>query len=139
MQKKKITNQSIGVLEAQQRVNKMREHRASVKKELQTLAKEEKREQRKASALKQKANKIDLEELMEMVMLKAYSAVNSSVTQSSSSSSGDYWMPQNVDEAWSAIRKLVPTPNKKQADADDEKDKEKVTNVDDKISHDEAE
>ena len=62
-------------------------------------------------ALKQKAQKDDLTELMQMLMMKAFllskNAADSGVTTSSSSSSSEPWFPKDGPDALNNMTKLA--------------------------------
>ena len=73
---------------------------------LKTLAQEKKKAQRKAKALKEKAQKISLPDMMQMMMMKAFilsEEQRESSGSSSSSSSTEPWKPKNVKEAFQKI------------------------------------
>ena len=50
---------------------------------------------------------MELNDLMELVMYKAYQGMNVSEGESTSASSSEPWKPDNVEEAFAAIKNLV--------------------------------
>ena len=77
---------------------------------LKKLALEKRKAQRKARALKEKAGKINLADLMQMVMMKAFilsEEKREAASSSSSSSSTEVWKPKNAQDAFNKIFELT--------------------------------
>jgi len=92
------------LLLASKAAKSLQEKKRELKTEIQKLAAERKKAQRRARNLKKKASKIDASELMQMVMMKAF-VLNKASTEatSSGSSSSDEWIPQNAQAAMDKI------------------------------------
>ena len=85
------------------------DQRKVLKATLKKLAKDKKTAARNARKLKAKASKIDLAELMQMLIMKAYIVCEEEKAKSGgASSSTDPWIPKNATEAFETIQKVCP-------------------------------
>ena len=63
---------------------------------------------------------MELNDLMELMMYKAYQGMNVSKGESTSASSSEPWKPDNVEEAFAAIKDLVQQQLDKEAKGSNE-------------------
>ena len=104
------------VLSPKQKQNDLVSKREDLKREMKTLAKEKKEATRHLKKLKEKAAQLDLNDLMQMVMMKTYNIVslekrhhNASSSSSSSSAASiapDDWTPKTPKEAFEKLEEL---------------------------------
>ena len=102
------------VLSSQQESDKLTEEK-KMKASLKQITKDKKKANRKARALKLKASKINLSDLLQMMMMKAFVLSEEEAEKNgarSSSSSGEPWRPKNAKEAF---EKIVEVTNSKEA------------------------
>jgi hypothetical protein len=82
-----------------------------LKKEMKQLAMQKKAKDRQLRSLKQKAQKIDLTELMQMLMMKAFLLSKDAAASSGASGSGDPaaepWVPKDGPEAVKRLAELT--------------------------------
>ncbi len=107
-----VSRQAGKVLKAAQDAANIQQQRSELKSQLKNLYKESRARQRKISMLKKKAAKVDLSDLMQMLMMKAY--VHNVRHQKevekrtgTSQSSTDVWMPRDGVEALDRLRLLA--------------------------------
>ena len=103
------------VLSSQQESDKLAEEKKKLKASLLQINKDKKKANRKARALKLKASKINLSDLLQMMMMKAFVLSEEEAEKNgarSSSSSGEPWRPKNAKEAF---EKIVEVTNSKEA------------------------
>lgn len=106
-----VSRQAGKVLKAAQDMEVIHQQRDALRQELKSMYRETRKRQRKVAALKKKAAKVDLTDLMQMLMMKAYihnvkhsRAVES---QSGASSSDSPWVPRDGVEALDRLRMLA--------------------------------
>lgn len=102
-------------LELPARVRQARRGEKKLKASLLQITKDKKKANRKARALKLKASKINLSDLLQMMMMKAFVLSEEEAEKNgarSSSSSGEPWRPKNAKEAF---EKIVEVTNSKEA------------------------
>ena len=99
------------VLDAAQAVKNLLDKKKELKDAMGNLALVKKKEERKVRALKKKAGKLDLSDLMQMLVMKAYlhSKAQEESSSSSSSSSTQPWVPKNGAEAVDRLKELCET------------------------------
>ena len=64
---------------------------------------------RQISALKKKAAKTDVSDLMQIMMMQAYAANEDATSSSGASSSAEPWKPKNAKDAFEQIMEWCPT------------------------------
>ena len=103
------TKASGTVLKASKQMVQLAERRKALQSNLDQLRKEKKRAAREARKLKAKASKIDLGELLQMMMMKAYvlSEEQTAASGSSASSSTAPWKPSTPKEAFEKIQEAL--------------------------------
>lgn len=98
------------VLLAQQEKQKIDKQKKDLKSEMTKLAKDRKKQERKMRTLKAKAQKIDLTELMQMLMMKAFLLQKNATDMglcSSASSSSEAWVPKDGPDALNKLTELA--------------------------------
>ena len=104
------TKAATKVLDSAQAVKTLATKRAELKEAMAKLQVAKKKEERKMKNLKKKASKLDLSDLMQMLMMKAfYHAKAEAETSSSSSSSTAVWVPKNGADAVERLKELAET------------------------------
>ena len=88
------------------------EKKKQLKKEMKQLAMQKKSKDRQLRILKQKAQKIDLTELMQMLMMKAFLLSKDAAASASASGSGgpvpaEPWIPKDGPEAVKKLAELT--------------------------------
>ena len=97
------------LLKDSQQVKTLADQRKALKVTLRKLSHEKKKASRAAQKLKLKAAKTDLNELLQMIIMKAYIVVEENKEKNGgSSSSTDPWIPQNAKEAFEKIQESCP-------------------------------
>jgi predicted phage gp36 major capsid-like protein len=107
-----ISRQAGKVLKAAQDVVEIQKEREKLRGDLRAMYREARKRQRKIAQLKKKAYKVDLADLMQMLMMKAYihSVKHEREIESrggASSSSSTAWVPRNGVEALDRLRLLA--------------------------------
>ena len=98
------------VLDSAQAVKTLASKKLELKDAMSKLAVAKKKQERKVKTLKKKASKLDLSDLMQMLMMKAfYHAKHEAEGSSSSSSSSDLWVPKNGADAVDRLKELAET------------------------------
>ena len=99
------------ILSAAKKADVLQSEKSRLKEAITKLQNEKKKELRRVRALKKKASKVDLADLMQMLMMKAYLHAKSEASSSSSgaSSSSADWVPANGIEALDKLRMLATT------------------------------
>ena len=98
------------LLTSSKEVKNLSEQKKALRATLSKLAQQKKKAQREARKLKAKANKTDLGELLQMMMMKAYIVGEEQKSRSEgASSSTDPWVPANAKEAFQKICQACST------------------------------
>ena len=97
------------LLKDSKQVKDLADQRKALKATLRKLSHQKKKASRAARKLKMKAAKTDLNELLQMIIMKAYIvAEESKAKEGGSSSSTDPWIPQNAKEAFEQNQESCP-------------------------------
>ena len=106
-----LRGQAGKVLKAAKDAEDINQQRAKLKEEMRTLYRESRNRQRKITAPQKKAARIDLTDLMQMLMMKAYvhnvRHEREQSTSSSAASSSSTWVPRDGVEALDRLRMLA--------------------------------
>jgi len=106
-----VSRQAGKVLKAAQDAEDIHNQREALKQEMKALYRESRKRHRKVAMLKKKAAKVDLTDLMQMLMMKAYihnvRHERQQENNSSSSSSAGAWVPRDGVEALDRLRMLA--------------------------------
>lgn len=112
--KTKITKEGGKLLLATQAAEGLKKEKDKLRTQLKELTAKKKSKERQAQKLKQKANKIALSELLEVLMMKAYiedqkmkHGEEPSASGSASSSSASDWKPTSPVEALTRLQMLA--------------------------------
>ena len=105
------TKAATKVLDSAQAVKNLMDKKKELKEAMGKLALAKKKEERKVKALKKKASKVDLSDLMQMLMMKAFlhSKAQAESSGSASSSSTEPWVPKNGADAVERLKELCET------------------------------
>ena len=100
------------LLKDSKQVKDLGDQRKALKATLRKLSQQKKKASRAAQKLKMKAAKTDLNELLTMIIMKAYIVAEETKAKSGgSSASTDPWIPQNAKEAFEKIQESCPEHN----------------------------
>ena len=109
------TKKAGSLLASQMLADQLREQKKQLKSNLKALAASRKKAMRQARALKAKANKTDMKELMQIIVMKASLADQDHQANiaGGASSSSDAWTPQSPTEAFAKIQDVLSEEDKK--------------------------